>query len=171
MLGLHHRKPGPIGAILTDDRIHAQVIADGVHLHPAVVTLLIKAKGLKRIILISDAISAAGLSDGEYDLGGHKVFVKKGVARIRAGNLAGSTLTLDQALRNVIQFTGITFPEALPMATSVPAEAMGWKQKGKLKVGADADVVLFNEDLNVVQTIVGGQGVYDAAKPAQTLSG
>ena len=167
MLGLHHRKPGPIGAILTDDRIYAQVIADGVHLHPAVVKLLIKAKGPKRIILISDAISAAGLSDGEYDLGGHKVFVKEGVARIRAGNLAGSTLTLDQALRNVIQFTGLTFPEALPMATSVPAEAMGWEQKGKLEVGADADVVLFDEDLNVVKTIVGGRCVFEAANQTQ----
>ena len=160
MIAFHHRKPGPIGAILTDERIYAQVIADGVHLHPAVVDLTIKAKGVDRVILITDAISAAGLDDGEYELGGHLVNVEGGVARIQAGNLAGSTLTLDQALRNVIAFTDLEFTEVLPMATAVPAEAMGWIDKGILKPGADADIVIFDGDFEVERTFVSGELVY-----------
>lgn len=161
MAGLHHREPGPIGAILNDDRLYAQIIVDGVHLHPAVVKFLVKAKGIERTILISDAISAAGQSDGEYELGGHIVTVSDGVARIRAGNLAGSTLTLDQALRNVMDYAELSFPEALPMSTSVPAEAMGWESKGKLVPGADADVILLNANLQIERTFVAGQMVYE----------
>lgn len=160
MSALHHRHPGPIGAILTDDRIFAQVIVDGVHLHPAVVDLIIRTKGINRVILISDAISATGMDDGEYDLGGHLVIVDNGIARIQAGNLAGSTLTLDQALRNVVQFTNLGFEEALQMATVVPANAMRWWNKGTLVPGADADIVIFNRDLEVEMTIVGGKLVF-----------
>jgi N-acetylglucosamine-6-phosphate deacetylase len=161
MRGLHHRKPGPIGAVLSDERLFAQVIVDGVHLHPAVVDLLIKAKGIERTILISDAISAAGLPDGEYELGGHRVTVSEEVARIQAGNLAGSTLTMDQALRNVMKYAKVSLPIAVRLATSVPAEAMGWESKGKLVPGADADLTFFNSDLKVIRTIVAGATVYE----------
>jgi N-acetylglucosamine-6-phosphate deacetylase len=161
MMAFHHRHPGPIGAILTKDNIFAQIIVDVVHLHPAVVDLIIKAKGANRVILISDAISATGMDDGEYELGGHLIIVEGGIARIEAGNLAGSTLTLDQALRNVVQFTDLGFEEVLPMATSVPAQAMKWRYKGKLQPVADADIVIFNEDLMVDKTIVGGKLVFE----------
>lgn len=161
MLGLHHRTPGTLGAVLTDDRIYAQVIVDGVHVHPAVVKLLVRAKGVSRTILITDAMRAAGLEDGEYDLGGQTITVREGIARTSTGSLAGSTLTLDAGLRNVINYAGLSLEEALPMATSVPADAMGLAgRKGVLAPGADADVILLDAGLNVRLTMVAGQVVY-----------
>lgn len=161
MMGLHHRRPGTVGGVLSDQRIYAQLIADGIHVHPSVVDLMVRAKGVSRTILITDAIRAAGLEDGEYDLGVDKIFVKDGVSRTAQGGLAGSTLTLDAAIRNVIQFTGLSFEEALPMATSVPAKAMGWlDKKGELKPGADADIAMFDQDLFVRLAMVSGRVVY-----------
>ena len=161
MLGLHHREPGTLGGVLSDERIYCQIIVDGVHVHPAMVKLLVRAKGPGRTILITDAMRAAGLSDGEYDLGGQAVTVRDGVARIANGSLAGSTLTLDVALRNVIAFAGLSLAEALPMATSVPAEALNLAgHKGTLAVGADADIALLNPDLTVSATLVAGHVVY-----------
>jgi N-acetylglucosamine-6-phosphate deacetylase len=161
MLGLHHRIPGTLGAVLADDRIYAQVIVDGAHVHPAVVKLLVRAKGVSRTILITDAIRAAGLRDGEYDLGGQTITVREGIPRTAAGGLAGSSLTLDAGLRNAINCTGLSLEEALPMATSVPAEVMGLAgRKGVLAPGADADVILLDADLNVRLTMVAGQVVY-----------
>jgi N-acetylglucosamine-6-phosphate deacetylase len=161
MLGLHHRAPGTLGGILTDERIYCQVIVDGIHVHPAMVKLLIRAKGIGRTILITDAIRAAGWRDGTYDLGGQPVAVKNGVARIASGNLAGSTLTLDMALRNAMHYAGLSLREALPMVTAVPAQALRLEgRKGVLAPGADADVVLLDSDLSVTMTLVGGRVVY-----------
>lgn len=161
MLGLHHRRPGTAGAVLTDDRIYAQVIADGVHVHPAMVDLLARAKGVERTILITDAIRAVGLEDGEYTLGGDTIIVKDGVSCTLDGGLAGSTLTMDAAIRNMMAFTGLSFAQVVPMATSTPAEAMGWTgKKGRLTPGADADVTLFDDRLEVCMTIVMGRVVY-----------
>lgn len=164
MLGLHHREPGTLGAVMTDDRIYGQLICDGIHVHPAMVKLLIRAKGTERIILITDSIRAAGLSDGEYDMGdGQVVTVRDGVVRIASGSLAGSTLTMDAALRNVIEFTGMSLQEVLPMATSVPAEAMRLTgKKGSITVGADADLVLLDQRLQIRTTLVAGEIVYEA---------
>jgi N-acetylglucosamine-6-phosphate deacetylase len=160
MLGLHHRRPGTLGTVLTDDRIYAQVIADGIHVHPAMVKLLVRAKSPQRTILITDAMRAAGLPDGAYDLGKSRVIVTEGIARIAAGNLAGSTLTMDAALRNVMVFTGLTLQEALPMATAVPAEAMNLRHKGVIDPGADADIIFLDDDLHVALTMVGGRVVF-----------
>ena len=164
MLGLHHREPGTLGAIMTDDRIYGQLICDGIHVHPAMVKLLIRAKGTGRVILITDAIRAAGLADGEYDLGdGQIATVRNGIVRVPSGSLAGSTLTMDTAIRNVIDFTGMSLQEVLPMATSTPAEAMGLAgKKGTLAVGADADITLLDASLHVHTTIAAGQIVYQA---------
>lgn len=163
MLGLHHRTPGTLGGVLTDERIYCQVIVDGVHVHPAMVKLLVRAKGTARTILITDAMRATGLQDGIYDLGGQSVTVQDGVARIASGSLAGSTLTLDAALRHVLRYTGLSLAEALPMVTTTPAEALGLAgRKGVLAPGADADVVVLNADLEVVMTLVAGQVVYAA---------
>jgi N-acetylglucosamine-6-phosphate deacetylase len=163
MLGLHHRNPGTLGGVLVDDRIYCQVIADGVHVHPAMVKLLIQAKGTGRTLLITDSMRATGLDDGEYDLGGQLVTVQDKVARIASGNLAGSTLTLDAALRNVMAFAGLSLREALPMATSVPAEALRLAgRKGALIPGADADVVLLDRELTVTTTLVGGRVAYQS---------
>jgi len=163
MLGLRHRTPGTVGAILTDDRIYAQAIADGIHLHPAVFKLLARVKGPGRTILITDAIRATGLADGEFDLGGQTISVRQGIARTASGSLAGSTLTLEVGLRNAMQFAGLALPQALPMVTSTPAEAMGLQgQKSSLALGADADVVLLDSDLEVRLTIIGGRVVHVA---------
>ncbi len=165
MLGLHHREPGTLGAVMTDDRLYAQVICDGIHVHPAMVRLLIRAKGVGRVILITDSIRAAGLPDGEYDLGdGQIATVRDGIVRIPSGSLAGSTLTMDAAVRNTIDFTGMSLQEVLPMATTTPAESMGLSgRKGVLAVGADADITLLDANLHVHTTIVAGRVVYQAS--------
>lgn len=161
MSPLHHRSPGAVGAVLSDARIYAEIIADGVHLHPAVVALAVKAKGIERVLLVSDAMRAAGLPDGQYDLGGQPIEVKGGVALTSRGRLAGSTLTLDAALRNVMQFAGLSFPQALRMATRTPAEALGLDGvKGELRPGADADVILLDETFQVRMTMAGGKVVF-----------
>ena len=164
MLGLHHREPGVLGAVLSDSRIFAQIIADSVHVHPAAIRILVRAKGADRTILITDAIQAAGLKDGEYELGKEKVVVHNGISRTISGGLAGSTLTMDGAVRNMIAFTGLSFEDVIPMATSTPAAAMGWYgKKGIIRPGADADIVVFDQALQVRTTLVGGKVVYQRA--------
>jgi len=161
MQGLHHREPGTVGGVLADERIFAQIIVDGIHLHPAIVKLIIALKGIDRTILISDAMRAAGFSDGKYDLGGQEVTVLDGVARISNGNLAGSTLTLDKAIQNTMQFCGMDFQHVLPMATRVPAEAINMAHsKGLVKVGYDADLTFFDNTFQIMATMVGGNFVF-----------
>lgn len=163
MNGLHHRHPGTVGAVLSCDEIYAQLIVDFIHLHPAVVKILVRAKGLERAVLITDAIRAAGMPDGTYELGGLEVTVKDGAARLASGSLAGSTLTLDRAVRNVMQAMGISFAEALTMATITAAHSIGEAgRKGSLEPGKDADIILVDEAHEVKMTIVGGTVVYCA---------
>jgi N-acetylglucosamine-6-phosphate deacetylase len=162
MQGLHHRRPGTVGAVLMDERIFTQVISDGVHLHPAMVELILRIKGTEKTILISDSMRATGLSDGEYDLGGQRVLVEQSIARIPSGSLAGSTLTLDTAVKNTMAFCSLPFREVLPMATSVPAKAMGWQdQIGELKPGTQADVICFDADLTPRMVFIGGELIVD----------
>jgi len=161
MPSLHHRAPGLIGAALTDDRLRTQIIADGVHVHPAVVKLLVCAKGVERSLLITDAIRATGLTDGEYRLGDQIVHVRNHIAQTDSGSLAGSTLTLDQGLRNVMQFAGLSLAEALPMATRVPAEALGLAdRKGVLVPGAAADLIFLDASHEVRLTMIAGEVVF-----------
>ena len=158
---LHHREPGVIGAILTDERVYAQVIADGVHIHPAVIKLLFIAKGVRRTVLITDAIRAAGAEDGRHTLGDQVIYVEDGIARTKSGSLAGSTLTMDQALENACQFTGQSLEDILPSATSVPAESLGLDhQIGTLAPGYLADLVILDDDFRPHLTIIGGQVAY-----------
>lgn len=163
MMGLHHRRPGTLGGCLVDDRLYTQLIVDGVHLHPEMVKLAVRAKSPARTILITDAMRGAGLADGDYDFDGQVMSVRDGVSRTPEGGLSGSTLTMDQGLRNLINFTGLPLQEVLPMATSVPAEAMGWAgRKGVLAPGAYADIVFLNAALEVSKTMVLGRIVYEA---------
>ncbi len=158
---LHHREPGVIGAVLTETCIYAQVIADGVHLHPAVVKLVFEAKGVRRTVLITDAVRAAGAADGTHRLGDQIITVKDGIARTDSGSLAGSTLTMDQALRNAHAFTNRPWDELLPSATCVAAESLGLAdQIGSLKPGAYADVVFMDEDFQPRLTMVAGEVVF-----------
>ena len=156
-----HRDPGIVGAVLTNDRVSAELICDGVHVLPAAVELLARAKGLERVILITDSISAAGMPDGRYRLGEIMVWVKDGICRIDSKNLAGSTLTLDRALRNFAAFTGRNFAECLPCATLNPARIIGLEgRKGIIEPGADADLVVLDKKYNVKQTYVAGRRVF-----------
>jgi len=158
---LHHRQPGVVGAVLSDDRVFTQVIADGVHVHPAVVKTLVKAKGITRTILITDAIRATGLGNGEYDLLGQTVTVKDGVARVDSGSLAGSVLTMDQAVINTMDFCNIPFEDAIHMASLTPAKSLNIQtERGALKPGMRADVTVFDQNYSVETTIVGGKIVY-----------
>jgi N-acetylglucosamine-6-phosphate deacetylase len=161
MEGIHHRKPGTVGAALMLDDIYAQFIADGVHLHPAIVNMIVRLKGPDRSVLITDAIRGTGMPDGEYELGGQPIVVKDGAVRLQDGTLAGSTLTMDRGVRNIATFTGRSLPECIQMATLTPARSIGVaNRKGSLEPGKDADIVLLTPDLEVAATIVDGKAVY-----------
>ena len=161
MLGLHHREPGTVGGILSDPRISAHIIADGIHLHPAIVELVVRLKGADDTILISDAMRAAGLTDGKYDLGGQEVTVKNEEARLASGALAGSTLTLEKAIKNSMQFCRLDLSQILPMATCNPARALHLEdRKGAIQPGYDADLTFFNDEMDVQATMVMGKWVY-----------
>ncbi len=155
-----HRDSGIIGAVLTDDRVSAELICDGVHVEPTAIRLLMRSKGVERVILVSDSLSGAGMPDGNYRLGNFTVHVAGGVCRTIEGNLAGSTITLDAALRNLASFTGLSYQECLPCATLNPARILGLeKQKGVIAPGADADLAILDKNYYVTQTYVRGRPV------------
>jgi N-acetylglucosamine-6-phosphate deacetylase len=144
-----HRDSGVIGAVLTSSEVTAELIADGVHVEEAAMRILLQAKGARQVILISDGLSATGMPDGKYMLGKFEVTVSGGVCRNSEGRLAGSTLTLDRALRNVVAL-GIPLQDAVRMLTANPAKLLGIEfKKGALRTGADADIVLLDENLQV----------------------
>jgi N-acetylglucosamine-6-phosphate deacetylase len=146
-----HRDPGVIGAVLTTPDVTAELIADGVHVDEIAMKVLLQAKGKRGVILISDGISATGMPDGKYMLGGVEVTVSGGVCRNSEGKLAGSTLTLDRALRNIVQL-GIPLADAVGMLTLNPATLLGIEfKKGVLRTGADADIILLNQALEITE--------------------
>ncbi len=147
---LHHRKPGMVGAAI-DENAYVQVICDGVHIHPCVVRMLYRLFGAERMILISDAMSATGLSDGEYELGGQAVYVRSGEARLADGALAGSTTPLSVCVQRAISF-GIPPRDAYRMASETPAKMMGLK-KGKIAVGYDAEFLVLDDDYRIKEVI------------------
>ncbi|MEK3881725.1 N-acetylglucosamine-6-phosphate deacetylase [Paenibacillus sp. PL2-23] len=162
MRGLHHREPGTLGAVLTDDRIYAEIIADGEHVHPAAIALLLAAKPQDRVLIITDAIEAAGMPDGEYELGGLAVVVKNGTARLREGNaLAGSSLTMIRAIRYLLANTGLSIVDVSRMASGNPARALGvMEHRGSIAVGKAADLVLTDTELQVERTWSGGRSIF-----------
>jgi len=144
-----HRDPGVIGAVLTTPEVTAELIADGIHVDEIAMKVLLQAKGAQGVVLVSDGTSATGMPDGEYMLGGLKVTVNGGVCRNAEGRLAGSTLTLDRALRNIVGL-GIPLADAVRMLTLNPATLLGIEfKKGALRTGADADIVLLNDGLEI----------------------
>ncbi|HVM75456.1 MAG TPA: N-acetylglucosamine-6-phosphate deacetylase [Candidatus Saccharimonadales bacterium] len=151
-----HRDAGVIGAVLTSPDITAELIADGVHVDEIAMRMLLQAKGANGVILISDGISATGMPDGTYVLGGFEVTVNGGICRNAEGRLAGSTLTLDRALRNIVNL-GAPLHDALQMLTLNPAKLLGIEhKKGVLKANADADILLLDEGLHVTQVYTRG---------------
>jgi N-acetylglucosamine-6-phosphate deacetylase len=157
MRPLDHRDPGILGEVLTDNRVSADIVADGVHLSPAVVKIFLKAKGAERAVLITDAISATGMPDGRYQLGPIPVDVKDGKCT-SGGSLAGSVLTMDRAVRNVTQFSNWSLRDAVRAATLNAAEAVGTlKDYGILVPGAPANFVVLNLSGEVLKAFVGGR--------------
>ncbi len=157
MRPLDHRDPGILGEVLTDPELSADIIADGIHVAPEVVQLFLQAKGAERAVLITDAISAAGMPNGTYQLGPIQVEVKDG--RCTAdGKLAGSVLTMDRAVRNVTQFAGWSLLDAVRAATLNPTNAAGLALHGRLAPGAEANLVVLSPNGEVRRTIVRGRG-------------
>ncbi len=159
--GFHHRKPGVFGAILASDEITAELIADTVHAHPGAMKILVRCLGADRIVLITDAMPGAGLPDGVYNLVGLEVTVKDGHANLADGTIAGSTVLLNQCVRNVNQLVGVPFQDAIKMASLNPARTMGLSNRlGSIAVGKEANLVVLDQDAHINLTMVKGRIVY-----------
>jgi N-acetylglucosamine-6-phosphate deacetylase len=152
---MNHRDPGILAAVLTDSRLSADLIADGIHLDPSIVKLVANAKGPDQTVLITDAISATGMPDGRYRLGSFQVELRDGKCTTN-GTLAGSVLTLDRAVRNLADFAEWDMPQAVAAATRNPARVARIANKGSLAAGADADFVVLSPEGEVLRTFIGG---------------
>lgn len=162
MRSFSHREPGIIGAVLTDPRVRCELICDGIHVHPAAMKMAYKLKGEDGIILISDAMMATGLEDGWYTLGIQNVKVENGVARLKDGTLAGSTLTLNRAVYNMVKKVQIPLYQAVKMASLNPAKAIREdSRKGSIEIGKDADLLIFDDNINIQKAFISGKLVYE----------
>lgn len=154
---LDHRSPGLSGALLSNSEVVVGIIVDGIHVHPAMVSLAWKAKGSQGLTLVTDAMAALGMQPGKYCLGDLEVTVDQTSARLPDGTLAGSILTQDLALRNLMDFTGCSLVEALPALTQIPAQVLGLASKGRISPGCDADLTLLNPQGEVVAVFISGE--------------
>lgn len=157
--GLHHRDPGPIAALLEAPQVWIELVADGVHVHPAALRLAVQAAG-DRVVLVTDAMAAAAAPDGAYRLGGLEVLVRDGVARLTSnGAIAGSTLTLAKAVRYMVEEVGLGLAEAVYAATAAPAAMVGLTDVGRLEPGCRADLIGLDGDLQVTAVMQAGAWV------------
>ena len=162
MASIHHRRPGPVAAALADDRVWLEVIADGVHIHPALISLVATlAPG--RLVLVTDAIGATGTAPGRHRLGPLEVVVTDGRAVLadHPETVAGSVLTMDRAVALAVREAGVPLLTALRAASLHPATVLGESRKGRLSPGADADIVVLDRDFRTLSTIIGGRVAYD----------
>lgn len=157
MKGLHHREAGALGAVMLLDEIYAELILDKIHVHPDSAKILLKCKGIDKVILISDCIMAGGMPDGNYSLGGLGVIVKEGEARVESGSLAGSTLTMDVAFKNAIEVLGLSINEAVKLCSTNVAKEFQLLSKGQIKEGYDADILILNEDYSINSVFIAGK--------------
>lgn len=160
MTALAHRDPGVVGAALATD-VSVELICDTFHIHPGVFGIIAKQKGDK-LCLITDCTRAGGMPDGEYDLGGQTLYLKGIECRLADGTIAGSVLKMNIAVRNLLEHTNLSVPEAVSAASANPARAIGAKNKGSLKTGCDADIVIADEKFNIKRTIKKGNTIYEA---------
>lgn len=161
MTGLHHREPGMVGAALTQD-IYAELIADNVHVNPSLYPLVIESVGEDKLLLITDCISAGGLSDGTYSLGGSKVNVINGQCKLESGTLAGSVLRLNQGIKHIAEAAHLPLEAVLPYVTINQATYLGLDYKiGSLDKGKQADITILNQEYDVIKTIVKGSNCYE----------
>ena len=157
MSGLNHREPGVAAAVLNSD-IYCELIADKIHTHPAMFKLLVNTKGSDKLILITDAMRAACLKSGEYDLGGQRVTVENGAARLSDGTLAGSVLQLKDAVKNLWQNTDLSLQQVIRTVTLNPAKLIGLDSEiGSLEAGKKADIVIFDKNIDIKTTIIDGE--------------
>jgi N-acetylglucosamine-6-phosphate deacetylase len=160
---LHHRDPGVLGAVMASDAVRCELIADNIHVHPAAMNVLWRMKQPDKLVLISDSIRAVGKPDGEYPVDERITYVKNGVARLKDGTLAGSTLTMDRGLYNFMQATGEPLEKVWQCASLNAAQAIHvGHAKGSIEIGKDADFALVDDRISVTNTIVGGEVVYSA---------
>jgi N-acetylglucosamine-6-phosphate deacetylase len=163
MRPVHHREPGPVVALLDDPRATVEVIADGVHVHPAMLRRAVTTKGAERVALVTDAMAAAGMADGDYQLGGLQVQVRDGVARLAEGGaLAGSTLTMDAAFRGAVHDSGLPLEVAARLASTTPAGVLGLSDFGAIEVGKRADLVVLDQELRMTAVMAAGAWIEDA---------
>lgn len=161
MTPLNHREMGVVGAALTTD-VYCEIICDNIHINPSLYQFVLNNKGKDKVILITDSMRAGCMPDGKYDLGGQEVFVKNNVARLASGNLAGSVLTLNKAVYNFLKNTNLTINEAINLASLNPAKSINMDStKGSLEVGKDADIALFDDEMNCYMSISHGEIVFD----------
>ncbi|HEU4522710.1 MAG TPA: amidohydrolase family protein, partial [Thermoanaerobaculia bacterium] len=159
MTGMHHREPGVVGAALVSADATAELIADGVHVHPAVMRIATSLLP-HRVALVTDAIRACGLPDGKYKLYGYDITVHEGTARLGSGTLAGSVLTMAQAVQNMVELAGLPIDTVIPLATEVPARILGIAdRKGRLERGYDADLAVLTPRFQVERVFVRGDEV------------
>ncbi|WP_050182022.1 N-acetylglucosamine-6-phosphate deacetylase [Domibacillus robiginosus] len=157
MRGMHHREPGTAGGALLHRDLYVEMIVDGIHIHPQMVRLAFEQKTANRTVLITDSMRAKGLPDGEYDLGGQAVSVENGKAVLGDGTLAGSTLSMQQAIRNMRKFTNCTIRDIVKMTAENPARQVRlFERKGSIAPGKDADLVIYDEQFQVQKTICRG---------------
>ncbi|RCW48696.1 N-acetylglucosamine-6-phosphate deacetylase [Halanaerobium sp. MA284_MarDTE_T2] len=163
MRGMHHREAGTAGAVMDSDKIFAELIADKIHVSPAVIRILYKLKGKEKLYLVSDCMRAGGLEDGQYKLGELSVKVEEGITRTESGSLAGSTLKMKDAVLNIKDAAEIDLFEAVKFATLVPAKAIGLQNNiGSISEGKNADLTVIDDNLNIYLTVVDGQIVYNS---------
>jgi N-acetylglucosamine-6-phosphate deacetylase len=165
MSGLGHREPGAVGAALTDDRLTLGLSDDGVHAHPAALALAVRAAGPDRIALVTDAMAAAAMPEGRYALAGRPVEVDRSSARLADGTLAGSILTMAEAVVRMVALAGVPPELALGMASAVPARVLGLVDAGEIEVGRTADLVVLDQGLGLAATYIGGMAVYERREP------
>ncbi len=159
---LHHRQPGVVGAVLNSEGASAELIADGVHVHPAAIRILMRCLGSERIVLITDAMPGAGLPDGSYTLLGQQATVKDRKALLPNGTLAGSTATMDTCVRNMVEQVGVPFADAVWMATYNPAKVIGADNSiGSLAPGKKANITVFDKNMNIKMTFINGNLMYE----------
>jgi len=155
MRPIHHRDPGLVVAAFEEEHVSLQAIVDKIHLHPAIVRLMHRIKGPEGVVLITDALQAMQMGDGEYEFGGHKVTVANGEARLADGTLASSTVTMNEALQKTVE-SGISLDDAVYMAATTPANILGMLDKGRIASGMDADLVLLDSNFDVLWTMIEG---------------
>ena len=162
MKGMHHRDPGVVGAALLQDEVHVEIIPDGIHFHPDLLKMIVKMKGLEKVLVITDGMRAKGMPDGEYDLGGQQVTVRDGKCLLANDSLAGSIVTMNQARLNLAIWLSLSIHEQIQITSINQAKRLGqFDRKGSIQAGKDADIVVIGQDGEVELTICRGSIAYE----------